>query len=81
MLQPILMAVALATAQSAPMPQEIYHGRENEIAVRIPRLDGVVEIDGMLDEPSWGSASVLTGFSQYRPVDGLPAVDSTAVLV
>ncbi|MGH7507127.1 MAG: DUF5916 domain-containing protein, partial [Longimicrobiales bacterium] len=81
MLQPILMAVALATAQSAPMPQEIYHGRENEIAVRIPRLDGVVEIDGMLDEPSWASAALLTGFSQYRPVDGLPAIDSTAVLV
>src|SRR5690242_12405590 len=34
-----------------------------------------------LDEPVWSRAAVLTGFSQYRPVDGRPADDSTAVLV
>jgi hypothetical protein len=38
-------------------------------------------VDGVLDEPVWLSAARLVGFSQYRPVDGRPAMDSTQVLV
>ena len=38
-------------------------------------------IDGRLDEAVWGGASILTGFSQFSPVDRLPAADSTEVLV
>src|SRR5207253_755964 len=37
-------------------------------------------IDGNLDEPVWRRAARLTGFSQYQPVDGLPAVEPTEVL-
>src|SRR6266480_1699287 len=39
-----------------------------------------LKIDGVLDEPAWSRAALLTGFSQYRPVDGRPAEDSTDVL-
>ncbi len=49
--------------------------------IEIPRLEGEVEIDGVLDESVWGHAVVLGGFSQYLPVDGRPAEDSTRVLV
>ncbi len=35
----------------------------------------------MLDEDVWRRAALLTGFSQYRPVDSRPAEDSTQVLV
>jgi len=59
----------------------IYNGRRNEIAVRPPRLTAEVRLDGELSEPVWGQAALLTGFSQYRPVDGLAADDSTEVLV
>ena len=38
-------------------------------------------IDGTLNDPVWQQASVLTGFSEYTPIDGLPAEDSTEVLV
>ena len=38
-------------------------------------------IDGKLDEPVWNEAARLTGFSEYQPVDGRPAEDSTEVLV
>jgi hypothetical protein len=38
-------------------------------------------VDGRLDEAVWQSAAVLTGFSQYQPVDGRPAEDSTDVLI
>ena len=40
-----------------------------------------MEIDGVLDESVWDRAIVLDGFSQYLPVDGRPAEDSTRVLV
>ncbi len=49
--------------------------------IDIPRLEAEVEIDGVLDESVWGRAIVLDGFSQYLPVDGRPAEDSTRVLV
>jgi hypothetical protein len=60
---------------------EIYHGRENRITVRVPRLAQEARVDGRLDEPMWAEAALLTGFSQYRPVDGLAADDSTEILV
>jgi hypothetical protein len=47
----------------------------------IPRIEATIKVDGRLDEPVWSQAAVLTGFSQYTPVDGLPAADSTQVLV
>jgi hypothetical protein len=47
----------------------------------IPRLEGVVQIDGNLDEPVWSRATRLTGFWQYQPVDGRPAEEQTEVRV
>lgn len=38
-------------------------------------------MDGTLDDPVWQQAAVLTGFSEYTPVDGPPAQDSTEVYV
>ncbi|MFT4604048.1 MAG: hypothetical protein ACI9W4_000767 [Rhodothermales bacterium] len=50
--------------------------------VSIPRIsDVVLNMDGNLDEPVWSQAMSLSGFSQFRPVDGRPAADSTHVLV
>ena len=73
MLFPLLLALQA--------PQAIHHGRTNAIAVQPPRVETVATVDGLLDEPVWGHAAILTGFSQYQPVDGRPAVDSTEVLV
>ena len=50
--------------------------------VDVPRIEGAeVLIDGILDEDVWRSAALFSGFSQYFPVDGRPADDSTHVLV
>ncbi|HEY5086106.1 MAG TPA: DUF5916 domain-containing protein [Gemmatimonadaceae bacterium] len=66
----------------SPAPAPItYNGREHQIRVSPPRLDGDVTIDGKLDEPQWQQAALLTGFSQFAPSDGVPAVDSTEILV
>ncbi len=59
----------------------VYNGRAGQIAVRIPRIDAEVPVDGTLTAPPWQRAAVLTGFSEYLPVDGVPAADSTEVLV
>src|SRR5574341_1532626 len=75
-----MLPLLLALAQS-PDSGAIYSGRDRRLDVAIPRLDAAITIDGALDEPAWHRAARLTGFSQYRPVDGRPAEDSTEVLV
>src|SRR2546423_15391566 len=58
-----------------------YSGRDHQLDVPIPRLEAEVVIDGDLGDSVWARAARLTGFSQYSPNDGLPAADSTHVLV
>ena len=58
-----------------------YVGRENQLRVAIPRVTVDVAVDGQLNEPVWQQAAVLTGFSEFSPHDGIPAADSTHVLV
>ena len=59
----------------------VYSGRDNQVNVKLPRIEGDVTVDGALNEPVWQQAAVLTGFSQFSPHDGIPAADSTQVLV
>lgn len=77
MLLPVLLALSL---DLKPLPA-IYSGRLGELEVQVPRHDAAPSIDGKLDEEVWGEAAVLTGFSQFSPTDGVPAADSTRVLV
>src|SRR5256712_13455949 len=58
-----------------------YSGVAKQLDVAIPRLQAEARADGVLDEPAWREAARLAGFSQYRPVDGRSAEDSTEVLV
>src|SRR5205809_3329696 len=77
-----MLAVLLLLIQSAADPQPVYDGRRRQLDVRLPRIEtAAVRIDGVLDEDVWRQAALLTGFSQYRPVDSRPAEDSTQVLV
>ena len=91
MLVPLLALLQLAPAtaqQSAAVVVQrptaatvIYSGVDGDVDVAVPRLELDIEVDGVLDESAWADASVLTGFSQYRPVDGLAAEDNTEILV
>ena len=60
---------------------EVYSGTLGQLDVVVPRLEIAIEVDGVLDEAPWSDAAMLTGFSEYKPVDGLPADDKTEVLV
>lgn len=73
--------LALLLLLQAPDSGPVYSGRDHQLAIAVPRLEATVSIDGVLDEPVWRQAARLSGFSQYRPVDGRPAEDSTVVLV
>ncbi|MEO8479941.1 MAG: DUF5916 domain-containing protein, partial [Gemmatimonadota bacterium] len=62
-------------------PPTVFSGVDRQLTVTIPRLDEPVTIDGQLAEPAWSRAAILTGFSQFSPTDGIPAEDSTQVMV
>ncbi len=76
----LLASVVLQAPSQAPDPR-VYHGRSGNLEVRPPKLTGEVTVDGALDEPMWQEAALLTGFSQFTPVDGVAAADSTEVLI
>src|SRR5947208_13471297 len=75
------MLALLLALQVATDTGPIYSGVARQLAVALPRIEADPRVDGMLDEPVWRRAARLVGFSQYRPVDGRPAEDSTEVLV
>src|SRR5213593_5052293 len=76
-----MLPALLLLLQFAGDPGPVYDGRARQLDVHLPRIDTTITIDGRLDEPVWQRAALLTGFSQYRPVDSRPAADSTEVLV
>jgi hypothetical protein len=70
------------TLSGAPVPAAAtYSGRAHAIHAAAPRIESDVRIDGTLDEAVWARAVRLTDFSEFSPKDGLPAEDSTEVLV
>jgi hypothetical protein len=80
MLLPLLLQAAAATAPVSA-GSGAYVGAAGETSITPPRIDTTVTLDGQLDEPVWSQAAVLSGFSQFLPTDGIPAADSTIVLV
>jgi hypothetical protein len=56
-------------------------GEDSLFTVNIPRFDGSIKIDGILDDPYWKEAASVKNFFTYRPVDGQPAEEQTAVLL
>jgi hypothetical protein len=82
----LLLATAVSLAQAAPPASQspaadVFSGRARATTVPAKKIDEEITVDGRLDEAAWKNASLLTGFSQYEPNDGLPASDSTQVLV
>ena len=80
----IHLHLALAATLAAPLSADslVFSGREHELDVDIPRVeDAGVQVDARLDEPVWSRAAVLTGFTQYEPVEGMPTPFPTEVLV
>ncbi len=77
MLLPLLLALHLGNTD----PASVYNGRAGRLDVRIPQRVVDITVDGEPSESVWGEAALLTGFSQFSPVDGVAATDSTEVMV
>src|SRR5437016_2379101 len=76
-----MLPLLLVLQSIAPDSGPVYNGLAKRLDARLPRFEAEAKIDGVLDEPMWRRAARLTGSSEYRPVDGRPAEDSTEVLV
>ncbi|MGH7679989.1 MAG: DUF5916 domain-containing protein [Gemmatimonadaceae bacterium] len=59
----------------------VHNGRLRQTSAALVKATAEPRVDGVLDEAVWRTAVLLTGFSQFNPVDRLPAEDSTEVLV
>ena len=72
-----------ATATADPGPTDVeYHGSDGQLNVPSPKLaDAEISIDGVADEAAWLNAPVLTGFTQFDPVEGVPATQRTEARV
>ena len=84
MLPPLLLALQVISGSSTDSISAwgtVFSGVRNELEVAIPRIGAEIDVDGSLDEDVWRRAAILSGFSQYQPVDGVPAEDATEVLV
>src|SRR6266516_4813079 len=68
------MFALLLVLQGAADGGPTYHCLTRQLDVRIPRIETTVKIDGVLDEPAWGRAALLTGCSQVGRVFGGAAV-------
>jgi hypothetical protein len=65
---------------SRPAATASFDGSARQISVPAPRVaDVAIEIDGRLDDVAWSKASLLTGFTQYDPVEGSAASEETHV--
>ncbi len=77
-----MVHVLLAVGMVFPADTVVYPGSQGSLQVRAPRMEApAVRVDGRLDEASWSEAAVLTGFTQYQPVEGIPASQETVVRV
>lgn len=83
MLLPLLAVSALIVAVQPGDPHtgKVYDGRRGGLSITTPRDEAKTVVDGVLDEPAWRTAALLTGFSQFFPTDGVPARDSTEIFV
>jgi hypothetical protein len=77
----LLHLIAATSLLLTPADSQTYNGRAGRTEVRPPKITGDIQVDGRLDEAQWRQAAILTGFSEYAPVDKLVAEDSTEIFV
>ncbi len=73
-----------ANTAPPPLPTDtlLFNGRNGNLEVQIPRFESPdIRVDAQLDEVEWSQASILTGFTQYTPVEDIPATQRTEVRV
>lgn len=78
----MLTVLGLALTLAAAPDSLTYSGRMGQLEVHAPfATDVSIDVDGRLDEEAWASAAVMADFTQYEPVEGIQASESTEIRV
>jgi len=78
----LLHLAAAASLLGAGPGEKTYGGAAGEISVATPTMVSAdIRVDGRLDDDAWAQAALLHSFTQYDPVEGVPASQTTEVLV
>ena len=60
----------------------VYDGSAGQLEIPGPMVaEADISIDGEINEAAWANAPVLTGFTQFDPVEGVPATQRTEARV
>lgn len=79
LLQIVAAATLLGPGSTAG---KAHSGAAGELSVATPAVaDADIHVDGRLDDAAWEKAALLTSFTQYDPVEGVPGSQKTEVLV
>lgn len=71
-----------AESSHVPSVSIVYDGSAGNLSIPNPWVaDPDIKIDGAIDEASWEDAPLLTGFTQFDPVEGVPATQRTEVRI
>ena len=71
---PLVLVSESTRAQDAFIPNQ-------KPSIRVPRIDGAVQVDGELDEPMWSQAVRATNFCEIEPGDQTkPSVETEVLL-
>ncbi len=73
----VVLLLILSFFFSSVVGQEQEKGADIQVKLK----QGEIILDGILDEPSWQSAQVISGFYQYAPNDTIPALGETEIRV
>lgn len=74
-------ALGVCLFAASASAQEVFSPASPPIEVLAARTSEPVRVDGILDEPSWSLANVITGFTQSDPEQGQPATHRTYVRI
>ncbi|NJD19457.1 MAG: carbohydrate binding family 9 domain-containing protein, partial [Gemmatimonadetes bacterium] len=76
---PVLGLLAILGAQGDSL---VFSGRDGQLEVVTPKLpEAAIRLDGNLDEPAWQQAAVLSGFTEFEPIEGIAPEDRTEIRV
>jgi hypothetical protein len=82
MVQELIQLATAAAVIGSGTGASSYAGTAGALSVSAPTVaEAHIRVDGRLDDEAWAGAALLHSFTQYDPVEGVPASQKTEVLV
>lgn len=79
---PFVAALAFGWHQPSPASTTCHDGALGQLRLEAITLEGLsIRLDGVMNEEAWDRAAILCNFTQFQPVEGVPASQPTEILV